>query len=204
MKARSIALMALALALFVGAPLAAAQVPLEQVRATVDKVIETLKEKGPRGAARRERLSALIRPRFDFPLMAQWVLGPNWRKASAEEKQRFIALFTDTLEETYVGKIENYTDEQVRYVGEKIEGDKAVVDTLIVTRSAEIPISYKLVRKGQEWLVYDVVIEGVSLVRNFRTTYDEIARKEGLGGLLTKMEEKLREMRSNKQPGGKS
>ena len=91
--------------------------------------------------------------------MSQWVLGPNWRKASAAEQRRFADLFADLLEAVYIGKIDNYTDERVEYVGEKVEGQKAEVETLIKTASVDIPIRYKLYNKGGAWLVYDVVIE---------------------------------------------
>jgi phospholipid transport system substrate-binding protein len=204
MKIRHCILLVLLLMLATTAS-ASAATPTEQLRSTVDQVIETLRDKSLSGAPRRQRLSALIRPRFNFPLMAQWVLGTNWRKATPAEKERFVTLFTDTLEETYVGKIENYTDEKVRYLKEKVEGEKAEVATVIVGKSVEIPIDYKLARKGGEWLVYDVSVEGVSLVRNFRSTYDEIVRKDGLPGLLKQMEEKLIEMRANNAgPGKKS
>jgi len=197
-----IPLLVLLLVLVSAAP-AFAATPTEQLRATVDQVIEILRDKSLSGGPRRQKLSTLIRPRFNFPLMAQWVLGTNWRKATPAEKERFLVLFTDTLEETYVGKIENYTDEKVRYLKEKVEGEKAEVATVIVGKSVEIPIDYRLAQKGGEWLVYDVSVEGVSLVRNFRSTYDEIVRKDGLPGLLRQMEEKLREMRANNAGAGR-
>lgn len=178
-------------------PFCQAASPLEQVRTSVDKVIDTLKDKSLAGAPRRERLTTIIRPRFDFRVMSQWVLGVHWRRATEPQKERFTELFSDLLEATYIGKIDNYTDERVEYGEEKIEGDRAVVETEIVTRSAEIPILYKLLRKGDDWLVYDVVIENVSLVRNYRSTYDEIVRKEGIDGLFKRMEEKLAELRSS-------
>jgi phospholipid transport system substrate-binding protein len=170
--------------------------PQEQVRTSVDRVIDTLKDKSLTGKPRRERLTSIIRPRFDFRVMSRWVLGVQWRRATEPQKQRFTELFSDLLEATYIGKIENYTDERVEYGEERIEGDRALVETKVVTKSAEIPIDYKLLREGEEWRVYDVVIENVSLVRNYRSTYDEIARKEGIDALLGRMEEKLAELRS--------
>lgn len=175
---------------------AVAAEPLAQVRSTVEEVLTLLRNKSLPHEERRQRLNAVIRPAFDFEVMSQWVLGTNWRKASAVERQRFIGLFTDLLEATYLGKIENYTDERVEYAGEKVEGERAEVETLIKTRSADIPIRYKLFRKGERWLVYDVVIEEVSLVRNYRSTYDEIVRKEGFAGLFSRMEEKVRELKA--------
>ena len=86
----------------------------------------------------------------------------------------------------------------MEYAGQKIEGEKAEVETFVKTRSADIPLRYKLFRKAGRWLVYDVVIEEVSLVRNYRSTYDEIVRKEGFSGLFARMEEKIRELKAPK------
>jgi phospholipid transport system substrate-binding protein len=101
-----------------------------------------------------------------------------------------------------VSKIEQYTNERVNYGEERIEDDRALVETMLVTQSTEIPIIYRMIRKDGEWKVYDVVIENVSLVRNYRSTYDEIARKEGIDRLLQRMEEKLTELRSGSDTAG--
>lgn len=201
MSGRKRCLLALVGLLLVCATALAVDGPLQQVRTTVDAVLATLQDKGLAPAARREKLSTLIRPRFDFPVMSQWVLGTNWRKATPEQRTKFVAIFSDILEETYVGKIENYTDEKVEFQTERRKDGKAEVDTVIKTASADIPLRYKLYLKGSEWLVYDVVIEEVSLIRNFRSTYDEIARKEGMDGLLAKMADKLKELRDGNARG---
>jgi phospholipid transport system substrate-binding protein len=182
--------------LVVAAGGAMAAEPLAQVRSTVDEVLTLLRNKSLPHEERRQQLTAVIRPAFDFEVMSQWVLGANWRKASLAERQRFIDLFTDLLEATYIGKIEAYTDERVEFTGQKLEGERAEVETLVKTASADIPIRYKLFRKGDRWLVYDVVIEEVSLVRNYRSTYGEIVRKEGFPGLFARMEEKIRELKA--------
>ena len=172
--------------------------PLAEVRSTVDEVLTLLRNKSLPHEERRQQLTAVIRPAFDFEVMSQWVLGTNWRKATPAERQHFTDLFTDLLEETYIGKIDNYTDERVEFVGQKLEGERAEVDTLVKTASADIPIRYKVFRKGERWLVYDVVIEEVSLVRNYRSSYDEIVRNEGFPGLFARMEEKIRELKAPK------
>jgi phospholipid transport system substrate-binding protein len=107
-----------------------------------------------------------------------------------------MELFSELLEASYLGRIESYTDEEVRFVSEKINGPRAEVETLIVTRSADIPISYKLVDRQGEWLVYDVIVEKVSLVRNYRGTFTEIARKEGMDGLFEQMRSKIEDLKS--------
>lgn len=178
-----------------GPTLAAPMTPLEEVRITVDSVLGLLRDRSLDPATRRTQMATLVRSRFDFPNMSQRILATNWRSATPQQQQRFVQLFSDLLEANYVGKIEAYTNETVRYLGEQIVGDRASIDTSIVTASAEIPISYRLLRSGDHWLVYDVVIEGVSFVSNYRSTYGEIVRREGMPGLLQQMEQKLREVR---------
>jgi phospholipid transport system substrate-binding protein len=176
--------------------------PLEEVRSAVDQVIATLKNESLGDAARREKMTSIIRPRFDFRTMSQWVLGVNWREATESQRQRFIELFSELLESTYVSKIEDYTDERVVYGRERIQEDRAVVETSVVTRSAEIPIIYRVIRKDGEWKIYDVVIENVSLVRNYRSSYDQIAREQGIDRLLERMEGKLNELKKGTDVAG--
>lgn len=173
--------------------------PTEQTRAAADQVIDLLRNRAIDLAERNRRITELVKANFDFTSMSQAVLGLHWRKASPEERQRFIELFSELLEATYRGRLEAYTaeyaGEQVQYVGETIKGDRAQVDTIVVTKSARIPISYRMVKNQEQWRVYDVVIEGVSLVRNYRGTYDEILSKEGFDGLFARMESKAEELR---------
>lgn len=174
----------------------AAPSPLAEVQTTVDQVITVLRDKALVGADRRATLSKLIRARFDFSIMSQRTLGQNWKQASATEQQKFVALFSDLLEASYIGRIEAYSNETVAYLGERVEGDRAAVDTRIQNGSAELPISYRMVLQNGGWFVYDVVIEDVSLIRNYRNSYGEIVRKEGFAGLFKRMEEKIRELQA--------
>jgi phospholipid transport system substrate-binding protein len=182
---------------FAASTAAAAPSATDQVRGTVDKVIELLKNKELDPAKRREMLSSLIRKRFDFTLMSQQVLATNWKKASPDEKEHFVRLFSDLLESTYMERIEAYTDEKVEYVNEKVRENRSIVDTIIVTKSVDVPISYKMVHRGDDWFVYDVVIEEVSLIRNYRSSYREFVMKDGIGGLLKRMEEKVKELKES-------
>ena len=172
---------------------------IDQVHRTVDQVLALLRNKDMNEQARRDQLRTLIRDRFDFTLMSQWTLGPYWRQSSPEQQQRFISLYSELLEASYLGKIEAYTDEKVNYLNERIEDRRAQVETEILTAQANIPLTYRLNLEGDVWKVYDVVIEGVSLVRNYRSTFGEIARKDGIDGLLKQVEEKVQEQRSAKE-----
>jgi phospholipid transport system substrate-binding protein len=178
-------------------PVQAAPSPSTQVQETVDQVIATLKDSSLAGEQRRETLSTLIRSRFDFVIMSQRTLGKYWKEGTEEEQQKFVALFSDLLEESYVGRIEAYTDEKVSYTGERIKGDRAEVATRVRNASLDVKINYRLVLSGDAWFVYDVIIEDVSLIKNYRSSYGEIVRNEGFAGLFSRMEAKLEELRGS-------
>jgi phospholipid transport system substrate-binding protein len=168
--------------------------PTESVRMSVDSILGILKDTGLDKPAKREKIRVVIAERFDFRAMSQRTLATNWRKASKEEQQQFVELFSQLIQNTYIGRVEAYTDEGVTYPGEKVTNNRAVVDTLIITSSAEIPVTYKLYLKDDRWLVYDVNIEGVSLISNYRNSYHEIVKRDGFAGLLGQMEEKIKEL----------
>jgi len=182
---------------------AAATSPTAAMRATVDQVIATLKAPALDHAVRRQRVVAAVRDRFDFRTMAQRTLATNWRKASPAQRDAFVDRFTKLLEETYLARIDTYHNETVLYDAEKIQRDRALVKTHIHTTSVDIPIDYRLHQVDGEWQVYDVVIEAVSLVRNYRTTFREIAHKRGIDGLLKEMDAKIRELREAGTAGTK-
>jgi phospholipid transport system substrate-binding protein len=170
--------------------------PVETVHESVDAILALLKDETLEQAERRAKIRAHINSRFDFDAMSQRTLATNWKKATKQEKEKFIELFSQLIENTYIGKIEAYTNEVVEYPGEKVKGNKALVETLIIAASADIPVDYKLYKKGDTWWVYDVIIEGVSLISNYRSSYQEIVKKEGFDGLLAKMQEKINELNS--------
>lgn len=169
--------------------------PTDSIRGSVDGILTLLQNKELDQATRRKEMRKVINERFDFRAMSQRTLATNWKKASKEQKQEFVTLFSQLIENTYIGRVEAYTDEKVDYPGEKVKGKKAVVETLILTASADIPINYKVYQKKDgEWWVYDVIIEGISLISNYRSSYQDIVSKEGLDGLLAKMRSKIKEL----------
>lgn len=171
--------------------------PTDSIRGSVDSILTLLQNKGLDQATRRIEMRKIINARFDFRAMSQRTLATNWKKASSEQKQEFIQLFAQLIENTYIGRVEAYTDEKVDYPGEKVKGKKAVVETLILTASADIPINYKVYqKKNGEWWVYDVIIEGISLISNYRSSYQNIVSKDGIDGLISKMKVKVKELDS--------
>lgn len=169
--------------------------PLQQLQTTVDAVLVLLGDEQMSPDPKREKIRQLVVERFAFDSMAQRTLGKNWKKADDVEQTRFITLFTDLLEATYLHRIEAYTNEKVTYGNVRLKNNKAMVETEIVTSSVAIPIHYKLLQEENSWKVYDVVIEGVSLIRNFRNSYDDILEREGFPGLFSRMEQKIAELK---------
>jgi len=169
---------------------------MDAVRTTVEAIIGILKTDGMDKEARRSAMETEIDKRFDFRAMSQSTLATNWRSATDAEKKEFTGLFKQLIQNSYIGKLEAYTNETVAYPAEKVKGKKAVVETMIKTASADIPVNYKLYNKDGDWRVYDVIIEGVSLISNYRSSYQTIVKDEGFDGLMAKMKEKIKELKT--------
>lgn len=169
----------------------AANTPTETVKLAVDKVLMILKDENLNRKQRWAEIGSIINTRFDFRSMSQSILATNWRSATAEEKRRFVDFFSQYLEDTYRTKIEAYTNQRVEYVGEQIRKDRALVDTHILTNGTRIPVTFRLKNNDGAWYAYDVVIEGVSLVSNYRNTFNAIIKSEGMDGLLLDLEGKI-------------
>jgi phospholipid transport system substrate-binding protein len=177
---------------------AGAGVPTEQTRTTVDKVLSILNNPELRSAARkserREQLRAVIYPRFDFAEMAKRSLGPQWSRRSPQEQREFVRLFTEVLENSYVDTIESYNGEKITYTRENLDNDRAEVFTKVVTKKGEeFSVNYILRSVDGEWRVYDVVIENISLVNNYRSQFDRILAKDSFDELLRKLQAKAPE-----------
>lgn len=173
--------------------------PTDQMKQTVDSVLDILKnkelKKPEKTKERRAAIRKIVDNRFDFEEIAKRSLARYWRERTPEEKKEFTALYSDLLESNYITKIEKYENEKLLYVGETIDDGYAVVKTRIITKgNIEIPIDYKLLKRGTKWGVYDVVIEGVSLVNNYRTQFSNIIRTSSYGELLKRMKSKQQEI----------
>ena len=176
--------------------LVAAGAPGDQVRQTVDKLLAILADPQLRGAdkenERREELRKVLYSRFDFTEMAKRALGPHWQRRSPEEQKEFVELFTSLLEGAYLDKIESYNGEQVQYLNETVDNDYAEMDTKIVDNHGQpFSVDYRLRNGGGDWKVYDVVIENVSLVNNYRSQFNRVLAKSSFEELLKTMKEKL-------------
>jgi phospholipid transport system substrate-binding protein len=169
--------------------------PTEQIKATVDSALVVLRDPNFKPPAktneRRQLLKQVLFARFDFSEMARRALGANWRRRTPEEQQEFVRLFSELLERAYAETIESYTDEKIIYVGEKLEGNYAEVTSKIVTGNGqEFSIGYKTQSVGGEWKVYDVVVENISMVNNFRSQFNRVINNSSYEELLRRLRDK--------------
>ena len=174
------------------APAALAGPATDQIKPQIDRVIATLENPALKGdgktAERRQVLRGITDGVFDWTEMAKRALGRHWAGRTPTEQQEFVALFRELLERAYVAKIERYAGEPVAYVGEVADGEVTTVRTKITTRqNQDVPIDYRMFRDGERWRVYDVLIESISLVNNYRTQFDGIIKTSSYEELVKRL-----------------
>lgn len=177
--------------LLVATPSFALPEPQAQVEKMVNSVLSVMQNPDLSVAEKKDRISGRVQEFLNVESMSQRTLGSYWDQASTEQRRYFSELFVRVLENTYLSRIEDYSDGAVKYLQQRVKGTKAIIDTLIVSKELEIPVQYKMIYADGAWQVFDLVIEGVSLVRNYRSSYGEIIRKDGFEGLFALMEEKV-------------
>ena len=163
--------------------------PTDQLRGHIDRVIKVLKDpelkKEGRAPDRRAAIRKVAHDIFDFEEISRRTLGRHWQPRSPDERREFVGLMADVLEQAYIGRIETYSDESVRFLGDVPDGDVATVKTRIVTKSGtEIPVDYRMIDRGGRWIAYDVSVEGVSLVGNYRGQFDRIIQRQSFAELI--------------------
>jgi phospholipid transport system substrate-binding protein len=172
-----------------------AGLPTDQIKSTVDRAVMVLKDPRLKPAAklkeRRDQLRQILFARFDFTEMAKRALGSNWRRRTPQEQEEFIRLFSDVLERAYADIIESYTDEKIVYVYERVDGTYADVASKILTsRGEEYSINYKVHLISNEWKVYDVVAENISLVNNYRSQFNRVISNASYEELVRRLRDK--------------
>lgn len=184
--------------LFSSQGLAQELAPEKQLSNTIDKILEVVQKHPSDGQAttRRAELAEVIKPHFDFAEMSKRSLGSYWSKATPDEKKEFVAVFSDLLSNTYLSKIETVEPGMVKIEGADTFPDtstgtkRSVVKTKVTNKGDVFPINYKLYSKGAGWKVYDVIIENIGLVANYRTEFAGIIRKDGISGLIKQLKSK--------------
>ena len=187
--------LAIALAPWLATP-ADAGPPTDQLRGQIDRVLKVLDDPSLKKdePARRAAVRKIADDIFDFSETAKRSLARHWQPRTPAERDEFTKLFADLLERSYISKIELYGGEKIAYVNDVIEGDQAVVRTHIITKAGtQVPVDYRMLKKGERWLVYDVIIEGVSLVANYRTQFNKIIQTSSYTELVKKMKAKQEE-----------
>jgi phospholipid transport system substrate-binding protein len=172
--------------------------PMEGIRTTTERILEILSDPDLEGsghrAERRRRIREVVDKRFDWEAISRSALSIQWRNLGTEERKEFTRLFRRLVERTYMDRLEDYSGEEVLYLDEETSGTRASVRVKIVTRkNQEIPVEYRLRRGDGGWLVYDILIEGVSLVKNYRVQFNDILAKSSYAELLERLRAKVQE-----------
>jgi len=183
----------------VTASAAAAGAPSDQLKTQIDRVLKTLDDpelkKEGKAPDRRAAVRKIANDIFDFGETARRSLGRHWQPRTPAERDEFVQLFADLLERSYISRVELYGGEKIQYLGDTIEGEQAKAQTKLLTKGgSDIPIEYRMHKKGDRWLVYDVIIEGVSLIANYRTQFNKIIQTASYQELVKKMKAKQDEI----------
>lgn len=169
--------------------------PELQLKSSIDKLFLVLRDENLKGSEkkelRRDRIAEVVFMQFNMERMAKLSLGRGWRDLNAAQREYFIEIFRKLLAKSYVATVDGYAGEKISYVKEIIKSNKAEVRTVVIGNGKEIPLYYKLKLKDGCWLIYDVIIENVSLVRNYRSQFIPIMKKSGYAGLVEQIESKI-------------
>lgn len=167
--------------------------PKAEIQKTIDSIIATVQESpGDAGKGlRRQKLREIINPKFDFDEMSKRSLGSNWSEITPAEQKDFTSVFSELLARTYLSKIETVKPGMVKVESEQVDGAKAVVKTVVLSQGDTFPIDYKMMYRDNGWRVYDVVIENIGLVANYRNEFSGIIRKDKFSGLMEKLRAKV-------------
>ena len=181
-------LLALVLSLAWAPAALAGQSPTEQLREYTDQVVKVLDDASLRPQDRRAAVRKIAHEVFDVGETAKRALARHWQGRNEAEREEFIQLFADLLERSYISRIDQYGGEKVRYVSETVDGDRAVVRARVVTKKGtEVPVESRLLQRGERWLIYDVLIENVSLIANYRAQFDKIIRTTSFDELVRRL-----------------
>lgn len=168
--------------------------PTEALKPTLTDIMVILSNPSLAGneqkLVRRSKIMDIAEQGFDFQEMSKRVLGKTWKKIDSQQREHFVGLFTKLLENVYIGKLEGYSGQEIVYKDERIKGKRAAVSTVVQDQQMLIPVNYIMIEKDASWQVYDINIEGVSLLRNYREQFKSILRKQKFEGLVKVLEEK--------------
>ena len=201
---RAVRIFAIAALLLGPVDVAGAGPPTDTLRDYTEAVQKVLDDPALKAEDRRHERRAAVRKlaaeAFDVQETARRALGPHWQQRSPAEREEFVQLFADLLERTYIAKVDLYGGERLRFTDERVDGDTAVVRARVVTRQGtEVPLEGRMHKRGERWLIYDVVIENISLINNYRAQFDRIIRRSSYPELVRRVAAKRDELLSRKR-----
>jgi phospholipid transport system substrate-binding protein len=160
----------------------------DQLRAYTDRVMVVLESRTMTAPERLEAVRGVASEAFDVSETAQRALGLHWQQRTPAEREEFVQIFRGLLEQTYLSRIGEFGGERIKYVSERIDGDRAIVRAVIVTKNGtEVPVESRLLQKGDRWLIYDVLIENVSLIASYRSQFDRVIRTASYPELVRRL-----------------
>ena len=175
--------------------------PQDRLKGGIDKVIAILSDNSLKGPAKRverqRKLRAVSDGFFDWRELSKRAVAEHWNKYTPKQQDEFIVSFSELLQKTYIRKLEKYNNEKVSYLKEQIEDNQAFINTQVMMKDKTIPINYIMIKRDQ-WMVYDVVVEGVSLVKNYRTQFAKILSKETPEELIQRIKDKIKALDEGK------
>jgi phospholipid transport system substrate-binding protein len=203
---RSLRVVVLALALVAGAVAPArAGAPTDQVREYTDAVLKVLEDPALKAEDKKPERRAAVRKIatevFDVQETARRALGPHWQQRTPQQREEFVHLFAELLEQTYISKIDLFGGERLRFTEEKVDGDNAIVRAKVMTRQqTEVPVEARLLRKTDRWLIYDILIENISLIGNYRAQFDRIIRTSSYEDLVKRLRSRGELLKESERP----
>ncbi|MDA0840383.1 MAG: ABC transporter substrate-binding protein [Planctomycetota bacterium] len=172
--------------------------PTDQIRNTTESILAIISKRPQKSPERKQKIREAVDERFDWEEMARRSLARHWQGRSTEEKKEFVQIYGDMLFHTYLKRLEGYSGEKVTYTGENLKGDFVSVSIKVSgAKGQEIPVEYRMRLKEGAWRVYDVMIEGISLVANYREQFDQILGKNSFDELIKRLDAKLKELKAD-------
>ena len=162
----------------------------EVVQTTLSEVFSVLDNPKLKESDKRQRIEDIVATRFDYREMSKRTLASHWNRLTEEERTEFVDLFKAFLSDRYAGKIQDYSGEKVEYLNERVDGAYAEIRTKLVSRKVEYPMDYRLINKDGRWYAYDIVADGVSLVKNYRTQFEKIIQADSFEELVRRMKDR--------------
>jgi len=173
-----------------GAPVLGAESAMDVVKMTLSEVLATLGNQNLKPPDKRRKIEEIVASRFDYREMSKRTLASQWGRLTEREQEEFVKLFQSFLSDRYAGRIQDYSGEKVEYLGERLEGPYAEIRTKMVSSKTDYPLDYRMINKDGRWYAYDIIADGVSLVKNYRSQFEKIIRAESYAELVKRLKDR--------------